>query len=98
MENKKSKVVYEIHAPEFEELIKKAVRKGIEEANKSNDPFSQYPELMSKPQAAEMMGVSKSTIYKWEKAGAISKKNFPGTKRVVYSKTELLKFMKESQF
>jgi excisionase family DNA binding protein len=98
MENKNTKIVYEVTAPEFEELIKKAVRKGIEEANKKNDPFAQYPELMNKQQAAEMMGVSKSTIYKWQKAGAISKKNFPGTKRVVYSKTELLKFMKESQF
>jgi excisionase family DNA binding protein len=98
MENKKSKVVYEIHAPEFEELIKKAVRKGIEEANKSNDPFSQYPELMSKQQAADMMGVSKSTVYKWEKAGVISKRKFPGTNRVVYSKTELLKFMDDCQF
>lgn len=61
-----------IESTELEALINRSVTTAIQAAlSKEDDPFSHLPELLTRRQACEVLGVCLATLDNWVKAGKI---------------------------
>ncbi|MBK6949396.1 MAG: helix-turn-helix domain-containing protein [Haliscomenobacter sp.] len=60
--DKPAKIVYELDPDALASIVREEVRRGIAEALTAKDPYSEYPNYLTRKQAAAMLGVSLSTV------------------------------------
>jgi len=80
-----------IETAELQTLITTSVLDAIKSVEKEkNDPFSHLPEMLTRHQAAQVLGVCIATMDNWTRSGKIKKERLGG-RTVRFRKSELLK-------
>ena len=73
-----------------EEEITEIVNQKVEQAiNKDADKLPNYPEILSRKEVAELLGISLVTLWTWSKKGIIP--SYVIGTRIRYKKAEVLK-------
>lgn len=87
------KVVYELTEAQVKKIAQEAAEKALElYEKKSIDPFSIYPDLLTRHQASKILGCSTGTIDRLARKGALTKLKRDDSVRI--NKAEVLNLYK----
>lgn len=90
-----SDLVVTMQKTDLETLIIDCVRGCLDDHQPVKEPFSEYPEFLTRNQACEILNISLGTLDGWTRQGRITKHR--SGKIVRYRKAELLQSMKTLQ-
>jgi hypothetical protein len=76
---------------ELEPMIRRILREELLKAMKDRDPFAEYPEMLTRQQAAEILNVQPATVDAKARRGEIKRHGTSGSPR--YSKQDLLDYL-----
>jgi len=88
-----AQVIFSIPEPEFKTIIRDAVLNAISEIAPKQQPTDTTPELLTRAETAEYLGVSLPTLNDWTKNGTVKGLRIGG--RVRYKKTDVLNALQE---
>lgn len=88
-----TKVMFTFSEPEFKAVIQDAVKMALVDLEPKNQPKDNTPELLTRIETADYLGVSLPTLGNWTKRGIIKGLRIAG--RVRYRKSDVSEALKE---
>lgn len=88
-----AKVMFTFTEPEFKTVIQDAVKTALVDFTPTQQPKDDTPELLTRIETAEYLGVSLPTLGKWTKQGIIKGLRIAG--RVRYRKSDVSNALRE---
>lgn len=71
------------------------IGKLIFEEQEKEEPKKESEEMLTRKQVMELLKISYPTIVRWDRKGVLDPVVFPGTKKVLYRKSDIDRLMRE---